>query len=174
MESASTPEALVRPWRTATLVACSVAALELVLLLAIGIIVLGRPLLDHAQASAKRSAQGHKSKKVTAPSEPARRPERLGPPQLTRARTEVIVLNGNGVTGAAAAEATAIRARGYRVKAVGNARRSSYARSVVVYRPGFKPEAARLARDVGIGKVSPLDGMHRSDLAGAHVAVIVG
>ena len=57
---------------------------------------------------------------------------------------------------------------------VGNAPQATYGRSVVMYRPGFRPEAVRLARDTRILIVTPLDGLRRSQLQGAHVAVILG
>jgi hypothetical protein len=43
-----------------------------------------------------------------------------------------------------------------------------------MYRPGFRPEAVRLARDARIAIVTPLDGLRRSQLQGAHVALILG
>jgi hypothetical protein len=67
-----------------------------------------------------------------------------------------------------------VRSRQYLIAAVGNASRSDYRRSLVMYRPGYRGEAARLARDVGIRLVTPLDGLRRSQLMGAHVAVILG
>jgi hypothetical protein len=57
---------------------------------------------------------------------------------------------------------------------VGNATRSDYRRSVVMYRPGYAPEAARFARDLRVKIVSPLDGLRQRDLMGAHVAVVIG
>jgi hypothetical protein len=43
-----------------------------------------------------------------------------------------------------------------------------------MYRPGFEGEARRLARDLGIKRVAPLDGLRASELQGAHLALIVG
>jgi hypothetical protein len=57
---------------------------------------------------------------------------------------------------------------------VGNAPRSGYGRSVVMYRAGRRPEALRLARDLQIRLVSPLDGLRPRDLLGAQLAVVVG
>ncbi|HEY8843074.1 MAG TPA: LytR C-terminal domain-containing protein, partial [Gaiellaceae bacterium] len=88
--------------------------------------------------------------------------------------TSVTVLNGSGLAGAAAAQASRVRARGYLVGEVGNAPRSGYGRSVVMYRAGRRPEAMRLARDLHIRLVSPLDGLHPRDLLGAQLAVVVG
>jgi hypothetical protein len=93
---------------------------------------------------------------------------------LARGATSVTVLNGSGLAGAAAAQASRVRARGYLVGDVGNAPRSGYGRSVVMYRAGRRPEALRLARDLQIRLVSPLDGLRPRDLLGAQLAVVVG
>jgi LytR cell envelope-related transcriptional attenuator len=174
---APTPEASVRPWRTATLVASGIAAVELVLLVALGVIVIGRTWLHETQSTVERRAvakvaaqKGDRSQRSPRPA----RPKPLGPPSLSRRETSVLVLNGNGRTGAAAAEATIVSRRGYVVAAVGNARRATYPHSLVMYRPGYRPEGARLARDLRIRTVSPLDGLKARELLGAHLAVIVG
>ena len=86
----------------------------------------------------------------------------------------MLVLNGNGIAGAAASTGELVRHKGYVVAAVGNAPRSDYRRSVVMYRPGYAPEAARFARDLSVKIVSPLDGLRLKDLMGAHVAVVLG
>ena len=93
---------------------------------------------------------------------------------LARGETSVIVLNGNGIAGAAAAAADRVKGRGYMVAATGNATRSNYGQSVVMYRSGRKPEAQRLARDLGIKLVGPLEGMSTRALLGAHVALVLG
>jgi hypothetical protein len=67
-----------------------------------------------------------------------------------------------------------VRARGYKIRKVGNAPRSGYGRSVVMYRSDYRPEALRLARDLRIALVSPLDGLRATSFAGAKLAVIVG
>jgi LytR cell envelope-related transcriptional attenuator len=86
----------------------------------------------------------------------------------------VIVLNGSGRNGAAAAEARVVRRRGYEVAGVSNASRMDYTQTLVMYRPGFGSEGARLGRDLHVGAVSPLDGMRVSGLAGAQLVVILG
>jgi hypothetical protein len=83
------------------------------------------------------------------------------------------VLNGNGVSGAAHAAASRVRARGYSIGEIGNAKRTDHMRSVVMYRPGHRGEALRLARDLRIKIVGPLDGLTARELMGAHVAVVV-
>jgi hypothetical protein len=86
----------------------------------------------------------------------------------------VLVLNGNGQAGAAANEADAIRARGYRISAVGNATQPTTGASLVMYRPGYAAEAKRLARDTGIGVVTALDGLKPGKLGRAHLVIVVG
>ena len=154
------------PWRTATLVAVSVAALELVLLVALGVAFLAEPVSRQVTQAAEQQ--------VLAPVAPKPAPPKPGAPELTRGETSVLVLNGNGTPGAAAAGAERVRARGYTIGGVGNATRGDYTRSVVMYRSGYEPEAKRLAHDLGIKVVGPLDGLRPADLLGAHVALVLG
>jgi hypothetical protein len=149
------------PWRTIAVVAAAIATLELVALVVAATALLAKPVAEHARAAAAKHGS---APSATVPARP------LIPPH----RMTVTVLNGNGVSGAAAATASRVRARGYRIRKVGNAPRSGYGRSVVVYRAGFRPEALRLAHSLGIGLVSPLDGLRVPTLAGAKLAVVVG
>jgi hypothetical protein len=84
------------------------------------------------------------------------------------------VLNGNGRQGAASAAAERVEGRGYRIRGVANAPRSDYARSIVMYRPGFTGEGQRFGRDLHVKTVSPLDGMRVRELHGAHIVFILG
>jgi hypothetical protein len=43
-----------------------------------------------------------------------------------------------------------------------------------MFRPGFKGEAQRLARDLGVHVVSPLDGVRPGQLHGAQAVLILG
>jgi hypothetical protein len=162
------PETLVRPWRTATLVASGVAAFELVLLLILGVALLGKPLSEKMRDTAQQRSLG-----ITTQAKPK---PKIGSsaPRLSRSETTVMVLNGNGISGAAHEASSRVEARGYSVAHVGNASRTDFTRSVVMYRPGFRGEALRLARDLRIRIVGPLDGMRTRELMGAHVAVVVG
>jgi hypothetical protein len=72
------------------------------------------------------------------------------------------------------AEAAVLRARGYTIGAIGNASRSDFAHSRVMSRPGFRAEAQRLARDVGLGVVAPLDGLRPRQLRGARLVIVLG
>ena len=157
------------PWRTATLVASAVAAVELVLVVTLGVALLAKPVSEHVRKAAEQ--------KVLAPVVAKPKPRiglAPGKPKLTRAETSVIVLNGNGRSGAAAAGASQVRAFGYTIGSVGNAPRSDFTRTIVMYRRGYRGEAARLASDLKIKVVGPLDGMRTADLMGAHVALVLG
>jgi LytR cell envelope-related transcriptional attenuator len=153
-------EALVRPWRTAAVVASLVAAVELVVLVIAGIALLGPPITRHLRSAAREEVLGA--------------PDQKAPVPLPRSRTRVVVLNGNGLPGAAGATADRVSGNGYRIGAVRNASRSDYARSLVMYRPGRRVEGERLARDLGISVVGPLDGMPLRSIGRAHTVLIVG
>jgi hypothetical protein len=155
------------PWRTATLVASALAALELVALITLGVVMLAKPVSQHVQQAAE--------KKVFAPVKAKSRVSTpIGKPKLTLAETSVIVLNGNGRSGAASDGAARVRRHGYTIGTVGNAPRSDFTRTLVMFRPGYRPEAVRLARDLKLKIVGPLDGLRPRDMMGAHVALIVG
>jgi LytR cell envelope-related transcriptional attenuator len=159
-QALSTPSSGHHPWRTIAVVAAGIATLELLGLVAAGTALLAKPVAKAARAEVHKTAPAPKKA-------PAR-------PLLPRGSVSVTVLNGNGVAGAAATMAQQVRARGYVIGQVGNAPRSGYGRTVVMYRIGRRPEALRLARDLGIRVVSPLDGLKPRDLMGAQVAVVVG
>ena len=94
--------------------------------------------------------------------------------RLPRARTGVLVLNGNGRAGAASAEASRLHGLGYVIRGKGNADRQDYATTVVMYRKGFAGEAQRLARDLNVKIVGPLDGLAPSALHGGQLVVVLG
>jgi hypothetical protein len=170
---APAPE-LARPWRTATLIATGIAAVELVLLIAAGLVLLGRHIAPDVHAAAVREAKKPKHAAVRrAPVKPApARPHR--PVLKPRAQTRVLVLNGNGVEGAAALAASLAQARGYPAPTVGNAPHTGYAKTMVQYAPRYRKEALRFARDLNLSVVAPLDGMKPSQLKGAHLVEILG
>jgi hypothetical protein len=165
-------DALVRPWRTAAYVAVGIAAFELLLLLFIG----GGKLVGFVADRIEGAAQ----QQVLAPQrETQAKPVTRKPAIATavakrpRSKTVVMVLNGNGRTGAAAAAASRVQSRGYRIGTVTNAPRQ-VSRSIVMYRPGFAGEGRRLGKDIGVRLVTPLDGMRAGALGGAHVVFILG
>ena len=150
------------PWRTIAVVAAGIATLELVALVVTATALVAKPMAKHARAAAAKHASAPSKPKV-----PAR-------PLLARRVVTVTVLNGNGVSGAAADTASRVRARGYKIGVVGNAPRGGYGRTIVMYRAGLSREGSRLAHDLGIGIASPLDGLRPRDLHGAKLAVVIG
>lgn len=93
------------------------------------------------------------------------------PPLRPRSGISVLVLNGNGIEGAAGTKAAVILSWGYRHAIPSDAPQLDYARSVVLFRPGWQREAERLAKDAGIRAVATLDG--RVAPAYAHVPLIL-
>ncbi|HZD87653.1 MAG TPA: LytR C-terminal domain-containing protein [Gaiellaceae bacterium] len=160
------------PWRAAALVALAIAALELVGLLALaGVHFLPRlrhavapaatsPVKTHPVAASERASKQH----LSAPATPLR----------PRSRVTVLVLNGNGVAGAAGREASQLLAHGYRRATPADAPSSDYARSLVLFRSGWAREARRLAHDAGIALVAPLDGRLPAGSGGAQLVLILG
>ena len=64
--------------------------------------------------------------------------------------------------------------RGYRRTGAANAPSHAYARSLVLFRPGWEREARRLARDAGIRTVTPLDGRLSRSEAGYQLVLVLG
>jgi LytR cell envelope-related transcriptional attenuator len=165
-----------QPWRNAAFIAATVATVELAVLLVVGIVVFGKFFAGEVEKAsdpiAVTQAAVEREQKAAAPASNGGQPREK--PLLQRGKTSVIVLNGNGISGAAATAADGIRAKNYLIAGTGNAPRTDFTRSVVMYRPGFEGEARRLARDIGVRRVSPLDGIRKRDLQGAHIALILG
>jgi hypothetical protein len=154
---------LIRPWRRATIAVSAVAAVELILLAGLAVALLGNPLARHLRESAAAAAA------------PRTRAELPPPPKATleRNETSVMVLKGNGRAGAAATAAARVKSRGYLVGNVGNATATS-PRTLIMYRPGYAAEGTRLARDLRVRLVRPLDGISPTQLLGAHLVLILG
>ena len=177
----STPLPSTQPWRAAAIVAAAIATVELLLLLLIAVAFSTRffagevdravgTALPQAPAAAQPAPQPSSSDgntKTSSASKPAK-------PILSRRETAVIILNGNGIPGAAANLSDNVRARGYLISGSANAPRSDFAQSIVMFRPGYQREAERLGADMKIKRVVPLDGMSKGDLQGAHLALILG
>ena len=156
---------VIRPWRRATIAVSAVAAIELIALAAIGFVVLGNPLATHLRETTAAAAGPPRVR--TAQPAPAQKAA------LSRADTSVMVLNGGGQAGAAHAAADRVSARGYQLGQIGNAAGDT-PRTLVMYRPGYAAEGARLGRDLHVRIVGPLDGMRTTQLLGAHLVLIMG
>jgi LytR cell envelope-related transcriptional attenuator len=90
-------------------------------------------------------------------------------------QVEVAVLNGTNppVQGLAGTVGNKLEGGGFRVGVVTNSR-NSFTESVVMFTRGHKPEAAKVAKTLGIRKVRLMAADIRGDSAGAMVAVVVG
>jgi hypothetical protein len=160
------------PWRAVAVLAASVALVELVALIAIGLMHLAPKATAEPTPAATAKSAAHVAgrvhvrvvHKVKVPSVPLR----------PRSHVRVLVLNGNGVSGAASSEAARLEAQGYRIGGATNAERHDYARSMVMFVPGWIKEARRLAHDAGIRMVAPVDGLHPSQLRGSGVVLLLG
>ncbi|MDP9262140.1 MAG: LytR C-terminal domain-containing protein [Actinomycetota bacterium] len=156
------------PWRGATLVVGAIAAVELLAL--IGVVAVHfapKHAVARSAAPAKTQhvrAARHTAKVAAVPTHPLR----------ARSRVHVLVLNGNGQQGAASTEAARLQRAGYRIGGAENALRHDYARSMVLYVPGWVKEAKRLARDTGIKLVAPIDGLTPAKLKASKAVVILG
>jgi hypothetical protein len=163
---------LIRPWRTATLVAATVAGVELVLLLIAGSVLLGRSLWPHVHAAAARAAL--ETRHHATPVKPVQQPPAVA--KLPRSKTGILILNGNGVQGAAAEAATLVDTRGYPVVATQNAPRTGYPTWRLMAAPGYAGEAMRFAKDMDLprARVGPLDGLTVKQLHGAKLVLLLG
>ena len=140
------------PWRTVALVASVVA-------LGAGSVValVDRPAAIRSEPGSQQIDQ--------APALPPLRP---------RARISVLVLNGNGLSGVAGTTASRLLAEGYRHAIPADASQLDYARSLVLFRPGWQREAERLGRDARIRTVTALDGSVAPAYAHLPLIVILG
>jgi hypothetical protein len=169
-------EQLVRPWRTAAFVAAAIAAVELLVLIVVGGALIAKATTATSAKPAKKAAIAETATTKTRSSAAVTAPRRAALPaaRLPRGRVSVVVFNGGTRQGAAAATAAKISRRGYRIGSVGNAPSSDFTRTLVMYRKGFEGEGRRLARDLGIRIVGPLDGLRTAQLHGSHAVVIIG
>jgi hypothetical protein len=171
LDAPLSPDAIIRPWRTATVVASLVAAVELIALVVLAFALLAKPIARSVQHHAEAAA-------LTAPAKTtAIVPHHtfvLSIPKHARSQLGVVVLNGNGRSRAAAGAASTLGSLGYHIRGTANAKRQNYATSVVMYKRGYAPEGARLARDLHVKVVGPLDGLKPAALHGGQLVVILG
>ncbi|HET7054109.1 MAG TPA: LytR C-terminal domain-containing protein [Solirubrobacterales bacterium] len=92
---------------------------------------------------------------------------------LNPSEIEVTVLNGTAVDGLAGTYGNKVEQHGFQLGAVSNSR-SSFAESVVMFKPGEGRAAHRVADALAISKVRPMTEEIASLGAGAAVAVVIG
>jgi hypothetical protein len=92
---------------------------------------------------------------------------------INPADVEVAVLNGTSINGLAGKVASDIEASGYAVGAITNTA-PGVEKTEVFYAPHEKAAAQKVARDLGVDKVAPLDKDLRAIAAGADVVVVAG
>ncbi|HSK15871.1 MAG TPA: LytR C-terminal domain-containing protein [Gaiellaceae bacterium] len=160
------------PWRSAALIAVTVAVIELCVLVALGVVLFGKFFAGEVAKASDPVTVARAAVERDTPAAAAGGDGKAA--VLARGETSVLVLNGNGVAGAAGTMAERVRAKHYVVAGTGDASRTTFARSLVMYRPGFEREGQRLARDLGVRRVGPLDGLRPRALQGAHAVVVVG
>jgi hypothetical protein len=93
--------------------------------------------------------------------------------RIVPADVEVAILNGTSINGLAGKVASDIEASGYTVGAITNTN-PGIEKTEVLYEDGQKPAAQKVAGDLGVEEVKPLDRESRELAAGADVVVIAG
>jgi hypothetical protein len=93
--------------------------------------------------------------------------------KLAPSDIEVTVLNGTAVPGLAASYGDKVEGKGFKLGAVSNTNQS-FTSSVVMFERGHAPEARKVAKLLGISKLSLMSPEVESASAGADVAVVVG
>jgi hypothetical protein len=93
--------------------------------------------------------------------------------KVNASEIEVTVLNGTSVVGLAATYGDKVESKGFDLGAVTNSS-ASFEQSVVMFKRGHKPEARKVAKQLGIGKLQLMSEEIEAASAGADVALIVG
>lgn len=99
-------------------------------------------------------------------------PSSVPPLAVPASSVSVVVLNAGARSGAAGAVADRLRAAGFTVDAVGNAPAPSP--SLVMWTRGRRADALAVAHNLGIGTISPVDGLDASQIGSASVVAIIG
>lgn len=164
-----------RPRRSATTLIAGVATFELVLLIVAAIVIFGKPFAGEVEKAAEENIAKALAEPAGGEAQPATKGKQAGAtPTLERSETSVLILNGNGRRGAANEAAGVVKGLEYVLAGTGDAPRDGVKRSVVMFREGYRGEAQRLASDVRVKRVMPLDGLKPRDLRGAHVVLMLG
>jgi LytR cell envelope-related transcriptional attenuator len=135
------------------------AVLFVVFLLVVGGVAYA--VLNNGSSEASKTAKQEKSGKKPAA-------KKVSPGEI-----EVAVLNGTAVTGLAATWGDKVEGKGFELGAVTNSE-SEYEESVVMFKPGNKPEAKEVAERLSIAKVQPMNSEVAQVSGDAKVSVVVG
>lgn len=165
---ATSIELPAQSWRRLSIALGAIALVETLVILVAAIVLVAKPFAHHLRDAAIKQSAPSFDKTKTGPDSPA------GKATLTHRQTVVMVLNGNGHSGAAGVTAGRLRHYGYKIDSVGNARRTDYPKSLIMYRSGYRPEAIRLAHEMRVKVVGPLDGIRPKAMGRADVAYVVG
>lgn len=151
------------------------------LVLILGLVFVAKPLATSAKAQSAPPSDDPAGNAAAGNGKKAKgggflTPRKQAQAELPRTKTAVLVLNGSGTSGAAGEAAARLESQKYRIVGVSDAAHPDYHRTLVLYRSGFKGEAERLARDLGLSwkRVAPLDGMKRRQVGEARVVLILG
>jgi hypothetical protein len=93
--------------------------------------------------------------------------------KLKPSEIEVTVLNGTAVPNLAATYGNKVEGKGFQLGAITNTS-SSFADSVVMFTRGHRPEAKRVAKQLGISKLALMTEEIEEISSQANVTVIVG
>jgi hypothetical protein len=122
-----------------------------------------------------KHVRGDTSTPVTpAATTPAHRKHKPAKPIPPNAQIPIMVLNSNGIHGAAHRLAAQVQSFGYPITYVGNAQRRGLP-TIVQYAKGYGPAARKLARRLGnVQFVTPLDGITPGQAGRAKLVIILG
>ena len=95
------------------------------------------------------------------------------PGAVVPGEVEVAVLNGTSVPGLAAKVGDDVRVNGFQLGAVTNSS-DQFDQTVVMYEPGQERAAKKVANDLGVKPVQPIDRQTERAAGGADVVVIAG
>jgi hypothetical protein len=95
------------------------------------------------------------------------------PGAITPGDVEVAVFNGTSAPGLAAKVGDDVRVNGFRLGTVTNSR-DQFDQTVVMYEPGQQRAAKKVAHDLGVKPVQPIDRQTEQAAGGANVVVIAG
>ena len=121
-----------------------------------------------------KAAAATKPAAATPPPPPAHRKHKPANPIPPNAQIPIMVLNSNGIHGAAHRLAAQVQSFGYPITYVGNAQKRGLP-TIVQYTKGYGPAARKLARRLGnVQFVTPLDGITPGQAGRAKLVIILG